>query len=391
MTEAASSSKKAYVSVGGGIALVLLAILLYALHGRGKESTDDAQVDADVVSISARVSGPVLEVPVDEDQWVKKGALLVRLDDSDYQARLKQAQAELAQARAQVAQAEVQEQIVTATAKGGIASARALVQGSAVGVDSAVARVASATAALARAKAEAKNAEVQLHRDKSLRADNAIPQAQLDTAQTNADTARAALAAAEANLAAAVGDKREANTRVAEAQGRLTQSAPVEIQLASARAQTEFQRGRVASAEAAIALAQTELEATRIVAPCDGYVANITVHPGALLGAGAAVAQVVPKESYIVANFKETQLDRMRVGQRVEISIDAFEHYPFEGKVESVAAGTGARFSLLPADNASGNFVKVVQRVPVHISIANAPPDLLLRAGLSANVTVHVR
>lgn len=384
------TSKRPFLIVGAVVLAGLTALATYAMRTRGQESTDDAQVEGDVVAISVRVAGLVVAVPAVDNHRVKKGDLLAQIDDTDCAARLEQARAELAQAQAQAVQAEAQEQIVAANAKGGIAAAQALVFGSTHAVRGAHADIASARAAVERAEADAKSAETDLGRFKALRADDVIPQSKLDEASTTADRARAALAQARAALESAEEQRHAVDARVTEAQGRLTQSAPIETQLTAARANTALQRARVKAAEAAVALAQSQLEATRVVAPTDGLLTNLSLHPGVLATVGTPVAMLVPPDAYVIANFKETQIGEMRAGQHVSVSVDAFARRTFEGEIETIAGGTQGRFSLLPADNAAGNFVKVVQRVPVRIRLVGAN-DAALLPGLSADVTVTVR
>jgi membrane fusion protein (multidrug efflux system) len=175
---------------------------------------------------------------------------------------------------------------------------------------------------------------------------------------------------------------------VGEARGRLSQSSPIEAQIASARAQADLAHARVQSSQAQLDLARLQLSYTKVTAPADGIASKLSVHEGQQVSTGAPVIELVPTETYLIANFKETQITKMKPGQRADIKIDAFPGHKFSGKLQSISGGTGASFSLLPADNASGNFVKVVQRVPVRIAF-DTRPDVPLRAGLSADVTVH--
>ena len=314
-----------------GAAALVAAALAFGAHlvlTRGEETTDDAQIEADVVPIAPRVAGPVLRVLARDNQAVRKGDLLFEIDPADYAARARQAEAELATARAQAAAAEAQ--------------------------------VLAARAAQGRAEPEARKATADLARARQLRAGDALPQAQLDTAQAAAETGVAGVSAAKA-------------------------------QLAAARANADLAGARVQSAEAALQLAELQLSYTRVVAPVDGELSKLSVREGQIVAGGQPVAQLVPVQSYVVANFKETQIGGMRPGQRADVEIDAYGGRKLEGRVESISGGTGARFSLLPPDNASGNFVKVVERVPVRIAWASAPRGVALRAGLSAAVTVHTR
>jgi membrane fusion protein (multidrug efflux system) len=388
-TEGKRASKRPFLIVGLVILTGIVALVAYVMRTRGLESTDDARVEGDVVMISVRVPGLVVAVPAEDDHRIKKGDLIAQVDDTDYAARLKQAQAELAQARAQASQAEAQEQMVAASAKGGIAAGQAVVAGSSYAVRTAHANVASARAAVDRAEGDERSAAVDLARHKALLAANAVSQAKLDEVQAAADRARATVAQARAALSASEEELHAADSRVSEAQGHLTQSAPVETQLNAARANTALQRARVTAAEAAVALAQSQLDATRVVAPADGLLTNLSLHPGVLAAVGTPVALLVPPEVYVVANFKETQIGEMRPGQPVKVSVDAFAPRMFEGKVDTIAGGTQGRFSLLPSDNAAENFVKVVQRVPVKVRLMGT--DAALLPGLSAAVTVNVR
>ncbi|HEX4417058.1 MAG TPA: HlyD family secretion protein [Kofleriaceae bacterium] len=383
------SSKRPFVIVGAIILAGVIALVVYKVRSRGKESTDDAQVEADVVLLSVRTSGLVVAVPARDDSDVKQGDLLAQIDDVEAAARLKQAEAELEQAKAQATHAEVDEQIVAASATGGRAAAQALVSQSSYDVRGAASAIESATVEVARAEADARSADVDLARYKALRTDNVVPQSKLDEVQLAAERAQAAVAVARAALATAQERRHALDAQVMEAQGRLTQAAPVETQLAAARADTAFQRARVDAAAAAVTLARAQLDATRVVAPIAGRLTNLSLHAGVLAAVGTPVGLLVPPAPYVVANYKETQVGGMRPGQKVTIDVDAYAR-SFDGVVESIAGGTQGRFSLLPSDNAATNFVKVVQRIPVTIRFTALPPDVLLLPGMSVDVTVSV-
>jgi len=379
------------VLVLGSLALVAVAgLAIHALLTAGREETDDAQVEADVVPVAPRVPGQVLAVNVVENQAVKRGDPVLQLDPADYEARLALAEADLATAKAQAAAAEAQEAVAGASATGGLATAEAAVSSSTTAVSNAEAQVRASEAAVERARADARKAELDLARARRLEAESAVAQETVDHAEVAAEAARAALAQAEAGLAGAQDARQAAVSRVAEARGRLQQSSPVGAQLAAAHAAAELARARVKGAEASLRLAELQRSYTRVTAPEDGVVSRLGVHEGQSVQGGQPVVELVPSGTYLVANFKETQIGEMRPGQRAEIRIDAFPGRTFPGTVESRSGGTGARFALVPPDNASGNFVKVVQRVPVRIAW-KPPPDLPLTAGLSAVVTVFVR
>jgi membrane fusion protein (multidrug efflux system) len=382
------SKSKPYLILGAIVAVGIAGYSAVAWFSRGRENTDDAQVDADVVAVSARVGGTVLKVHVTDNQPVHKGDLLVEIDPADLTAKEKQAEAQLSAARAQAAAADAQVRIVVATSKGGLSAAQAQLSGTATSVASAAAQIEAAKASLAHAQAEAARADTDLARAVSLRKDEAVPQAQVDTARADDQAAHAAVAQATAQLAASEEMRHTAQTQIAEARGRVEQSAPIDAQLAVAQANADLARAQADAAEASLTQAKLQLSYTRIEAPADGLLSRLAVHEGQLVQAGQQVVGVVPDTTYVIANFKETQVGNMRAGQRAEISVDALPGRSFEGKVESTSPGTGARFSLLPADNASGNFVKVVQRLPVKIAWVNVPADVKLAAGLSVDVTV---
>ena len=383
------NKRRPFIVVGIIVGAMLLAIGGYVLLTAGEEGTDDAQIMADMVPVGTRVSGQIVKVHVKENQLVHKGDIIAEIDPSDYAARVKQAEADLASQQAQAAAADAQVSVTEAGSKGGLSSARAALAGSTVSVGSAEAQLQSAQAALLRAQADARKAELDLSRAKELKAANAVPQERVDNAQAAYDSAVAAQAQAKANVAMATEARRAAESHVGEMRGRLSQSSPIEAQIATARAQADLAHARVKSAEAQLELARLQLSYTAVKAPADGAASKLTVHEGQLVAIGSPVVELVPTETYVIANFKETQLGKMKPGQKADVKIDAYPGKKLEGTVESLSGGTGSSFSLLPADNASGNFVKVVQRVPVRISWTKQP-DVPLRAGMSVDVTVHV-
>ena len=381
--------KRAFIVLGAIIVVILAGIGVYAFFTAGRESTDDAMVEADVVPVTARVSGVVAMLYVQDNQQVKKDQVLLQLDDKDFAAKLAQARAELQTAMAQAASAHAQEQVVRATARGGLRGAQAQEAGSASAVQAADAQVAAAQAAVMRAEAEATKADRDLARAKQLVATDSIARQQLDAAQAEYDSAQAALTQARANVTAAQEARRTAESRVNEARAHVAESAPVGEQIAAAHAQAQLADARVQSAQAAEQLAALQLSYTKVVAPENGLLTQLAARVGGLVQVGQPLAQLVPNRTYVVANFEETQIEGMHGGERAEVHIDAYTGRTFDATVESLAGGTGARFSLIPPDNASGNFVKVVQRVPVRLAW-KTPPDVPLKAGLSANVTVYL-
>ncbi len=386
--EPPKSKSRPFVIVGAIVGVMALAIGGYLVLTAGEENTDDAQVMADMVPVGTRVAGQIVKVHVIENEKVKKGQPLVEIDPADYQARVKAAEADLASNEAQAAAADAQVAVISANSKGGFSSAQSALLGMTSSVGSADAQILASKAALLRAEADDKKALLDLNRAKELKAANAVPQQQLDNAQATYDATQAALAQAKANVAVSEEAKRVAQEHVGEARGRLSQSSPIAAQIATAKAQADLAHARAKSSEAQLDLAKLQLEYTTVRAPADGVASKLTVHEGQLVAIGSPVVELVPTTTYLIANFKETQLGAMKPGQPVDIEVDAYSGHKLHGKVESLSGGTGASFSLLPADNASGNFVKVVQRVPVRIAWDHEP-ELPLRAGLSADVTVH--
>ncbi|MFO0729154.1 MAG: HlyD family secretion protein [Myxococcota bacterium] len=388
LIRAQRGNKRLFVILGVAAAAAAGTLLVRGLTA-GHVTTDDAQIEADVVPLAARVGGPIAKVEVADNARVKAGDVILRLDSADLAARLRQAEGELAAARAQATAADAQISITEAGARGGLSTAEAQVGTSRAQVSGAAAQVEAAKAQLLRAESDAKKAATDLARVTQLRASNALPEERMDVARAADASAQASLLAARAQLAAAEDMQKVAESRVAEASGNLHVSAPIDAKIASAKAAAELAHARVASAEGAFELARLALSYATVTAPVDGFVSNLLVREGQLLVPGQPIASVIPDRTYVIANFKETQVGAMQPGQKVEVEVDAYGGKTLAGVVESLSAGTGARFSLLPPDNASGNFVKVVQRVPVRIRWAEAPKDVVLRAGMSAVVTVH--
>ncbi len=384
-------SMRAYVVLFG---LAATALAIYFIHGyitRDEVATDDAQVDADVVPVATRVGGVVLHMRVVDNQRVDAGTVIAEIDDADYKAKVAAAQADLDAAGAQADAADAQVDIVRSTSTGGLSSARAMLQGTGASVRSAGAQVDSAAAAVARAKSDLAKADADFQRAKKLHDAGAVSGQALESAQATRDSAQASVDAANANLAAARDQRSLSESRVAEAAGRVQQSTPVDRQIAAATAAAKLAHARVQSAQAALDIAKLQLGYTRITAPVAGFVSKLGAHEGQMVQSGLTLLMVVPAHTYVVANFKETQMDRIAAGDPVEVSIDAFGGKTFHGKVESISAGTGARFSMMPPDNATGNFVKVVQRVPVKIAWTDGQDLGQLHAGLSVEVKVHLQ
>jgi membrane fusion protein (multidrug efflux system) len=348
--------------IGVLIAVVVLVILivlavLYFLNARHFESTDDAFIDTHLVRIAPRISGRVSRVLVDDNQFVRAGQDLVDIDPRDEQARLNQQLALRAQAEAQIAQAQAQLLQIAAQIQVGEANVRQLAAG---------AQASQAQAAFAAS---------DLARYRSLKAVNptAVAQQQLDQAIT------------QANSTAAQRDAALRQVQSAQAQVRATAT-----QRAAAQAQIAAGEAQVQSADAQIQSAQLDLSYTTIHAPEDGNIAQRSVAIGTYLNAGAQVMALVPTRTWVTANFKETQLAHMRPGQPATVHIDACPTAKIHGHVDSIQRGSGQAFGILPAENATGNFVKVVQRVPVKIILDDVPKDCPLGPGLSVEPSVRV-
>ena len=381
---------RAYMIVLGLAGAVVGAYFIHGYLTRDEVATDDAQIDADVVPVSARVAGVVLKMRVEDNQRVDAKQVIAEVDPADYEAKVAAAQADLDAASAQAEVAKAQVDIVRSTSGGALSSAKATLQGTGASVSAAHAQVASAQAALARGKAELAKAAADYARAKTLHDQGAVSGVALEAAVTSRDAAQAAVDAATANVAAARDQEALSQSRVAEAQGHVTQSTPVDRQINAAEAASKLADARVKSMAAALKLANLQLEYTKILAPAAGFVSKLAVHEGQMVQPGMTMLMVVPNKPYVVANFKETQMGRIAPGDKVDISVDALGGTTVHGKVASISAGTGARFSMMPPDNATGNFVKVVQRVPVKIVLDEGQDTTQLHAGLSVEVKVHL-
>jgi membrane fusion protein, multidrug efflux system len=370
------------VAAGGGS---------YVWSHRNIESTDDAQVDAELVGVAARISGTVTAVHFSDNKVVHRGELLAELDAAPARAKLAQAEANLAAARAAAHAADVQVQLVSRNAQSDFALATAGLRSSSLGADGATSEIAQARASVETARARLKESEQNLSRMERLYAQGAASDAQRDAVTSARDVAQNELSRAQAALANVEVSRDLAHTKIAEAKAKLSQSDQVEALTREAQARAEQAHAAIATAEAAKSLADLDLSYTKIYAPADGVVSKKTLSVGQTVAAGQSVVQLVPNTLWVTANFKETQLDRMRVGQPVAIKVDAYPGRPLRGRIESFSGATGARFALLPPDNATGNFTKVVQRVSVRVHVEHTPEGVDLRPGLSAVVDVDTR
>ena len=330
----------------GAIVIVVLVVgaILWWLHARQFESTDDAYIDTQIVHVAPQVPGQVLRVLFTDNQSLKAGQLLVEIEPSQFRAQVQQAEASRAQAVSGIDQAEAQ-----------------------VGVDQA--KLEQAQADERAADAQAIKAARDLQRYQALHRLNAaaVSQEQLDQ-----------YAAQAANTA----DQRDAAARAVKA---------AEAQITSTRTQITAARAKQQSAEAQLRQQGVNLADTRIIAPVDGTVAHKTVAPGDYVQPGQEMLAIVPRVLWVTANFKETQLPYIRVGQAVDIHVDGCKGVTLRGRVNSIQRGAGQAFQLLPAENATGNYVKVVQRVPVKITFQDLPRDCVLGPGMSVSPDVRIR
>ena len=330
----------------GAVVLAVLIVggILWWLHARQFESTDDAYIDTQIVHLAPQVPGEVQRVLVTDNQALRAGQLLVEIEPSQFHAQVQQAEATRAQAVSGMAQAEA-----------------------AVGVDQA--KLGQAQDDERAAQANAVKAARDLERYEALKRINAqaVSQEQLDQ-----------YAAQAANSA----DQRDAAGRAVKAAA---------AQLASTRTQIGAARAKQQAAEAQLRQQGVNLSDTKIVAPIAGTVAHKTVAPGNYVQAGQELLAIVPRNVWVTANFKETQLPRVRVGDAVDIRVDGCKGVTLNGRVDSIQRGAGQAFALLPAENATGNFVKVVQRVPVKITLKDVPRDCVLGPGMSVSPKVRIR
>jgi membrane fusion protein (multidrug efflux system) len=413
-------------TVIGLAALVALGILGWGgwawYRSSLQVSTDDAYVEGTISPVSAKVSGHVVELLVRDNQAVKAGEVLLRVDPRDYEARRDQARAAVAVAEANVRAARAEVPLIRETTRSQVDEVRAALEGSRVNVrstesavDEARARLESKRAAAAAMRADvaaAESAQRKARRDLDRmqqlmkndyvsRREHDDAMAALETATANLDAAERRLAQTEkevqqteAEMASRVLAIEQARQRVAEVRGTLARVESQQQQVSVKGAELARAEALLRAAQADLAVAELNLEHTVVRAPIDGVVSKRSVEVGQVVQVGQPLLALVPlNDVWVVANFKETQLTGIRPGLPAEIRIDTYPGVAFRGVVNSISAGTGSRFSLLPPENATGNWVKVVQRVPVKIlldgkTVGNPQP---LRAGMSAVVTVRLK
>lgn len=352
-------SKKRLVIIGSILGAILIIGIIYFVINANFESTDNAQLDADIVPIKSSVPGYIKSIEFKDNEHVKKGQVLITIDDTDLKARLAQAQAALENAKANLMSVKSNANAFNENANASSANSFSVQQN------------------IASAKARQVKANADYKRIQNMFSAKAATQSQMDAAQADLDVANA-------QYDAAVNQFKSASSQ---AQGIRSQAEAQQSQITLAEAM-------VKQREAELALAQTQLDYATIKAPCDGIVTKRSVEMGQYITIAAPVCSVIDNTHlWVTANFKETQVEDIKPGQEVSVKVDAFPDLKLKGTVDSYIGATGAKFSLLPPDNSTGNFVKIIQRVPIRINLTEYPKEDadLLYPGLSVFVEVRVK
>lgn len=385
-----SSRIRLALTVAGIVALAVVLVLwrYYAV----RESTDDAQIEGHIMPVSPRVSGTVAAVHVHENEQVQVGALLVELDPADYRIAVQRAEAEYADAVAEAHAAQAGVPIASASTAGNVSVAKAGLAAAKKEVDAANSKLRSAQAHLREAEATNTKMSRDLDRMQQLVAKDEVSQQQYDAASMSYDAASANLESARAEVAGAEQQVHVAESHVLQAQAAVQTAGTAPEQMEATQARATSADAKVMRAKSALDQAKLNLEYTKLRAQSAGEISKKSVEPGQVVQAGQPLMAVVPLEDvWVVANFKETQLREMKPGQHVVIKVDSYGR-EYQGHVDSISAATGAKFSLLPPENATGNYVKVVQRIPVKIVFEKGQnSDHLLRPGMSVVPTVILR
>lgn len=377
----------------GVVAVLVVGALLFWWHSTYYEDTDDASVDGHLVQISARIAGHVATVNVEQNQYVDAGTPLVEIDPSDYQTAVNQAQANLEAAIANYEASRVNVPVIDINAGSNLNNANADVASTTAGVAQTEKQLEAAKARVVEAQANATKTKLDLDRYTPLVQKDIISKQQYDAAVAAAAADQAGVAEAEANLIAAQDAVRIAHDRLLQAQStqKYAQTAPQQVAIQKAKA--DQAAGQVDQARAALAQAKLNLSYCEIHAPVAGIITTKSVEVGQNVAAGQALMTLVSLDDvWITANFKETQLRHMQVGQPVTIHVDAYGR-DFDGRVKQIGGATGSELSLFPPENATGNYVKVVQRIPVRIDLTKPDEnkDHMLRPGMSVEPKVRVK
>ncbi len=382
--------RRTWAVAAGAVAAVLA--LVYYLHGRQFESTDDAQVDADVSDIGARVGGTVTRVAIAENQAVRAGDVLAEVDPTDLQVALTQARAAVAQSQAQLEAEDPTVPITQASNAAALTNAASDLESASAMVTGADHEVEQARAQVAQAQATNHNAQLDRKRGADLLAHGALPRAELDRRIAAADAAEAGARAAQKALAVARARVAQQRSQLTATRGRLAEvetNAPRQVE--TRRASVLSRRADLEVARARLRQAELDLDYARVRTPVAGIVARKAVNVGDRIAPGqslAAVAQI--DRVWVTANFRETQIRHMKPGQTVSVHVDALDQ-SYSGTVETLGGATGSRVSMLPPENASGNYVKVVQRIPVRIRLDPGQAGIdRLRPGMSVEPKVRI-
>jgi len=389
------SSRRKFIVIAVVILLVLGGALFY-WHSTYSEDTDDAQVDGDLYQVSSRVSGQVVQVYVQDNQKVEAGQPIADIDPKDYQVAFDQAQANLASAEADYQQAHVNVPITSVSSTTQISTSGSDVTAAAASVAQAQKQVEAAQARVVQAKANALKAQLDVDRYTPLVQKDVISKQQYDQAVATANATTAAVLEAQADVIAAQESVRQAQQKAAQSKYMAVESqknGPQQVKAQEARA--EAMLAAVKQAQAKLEQARLNLQYCKIVAPTSGIISKKNVDVGENVSVGQDLLTVVPLTNlWVTANFKETQLEKMHPNQDVEIEVDALGGRKFSGKVTQIGGATGSRLSLFPPENATGNYVKVVQRIPVRIDFTNLQKengDYALRPGFSVTPIVTVK
>jgi membrane fusion protein (multidrug efflux system) len=376
-----------------GAVLLAVAALLAAMYAFNRtETTDNAQVYCDILPVPALVRGQVREIAFRDHQFVPENSVLAELDPTMYQAQLKQADAELHAAEMTLLAAQAQAQVARINARGNTRIASAALDQGKSGVDSVTMNIVQAKAELEAQSATLASVEQQFKRQSALFAAGQIAGVQFENMKAQVEVERAKLRAAQARQDALLAGRHLAQAQYSETERRGSMATQVEKpEIENALARMQLAQARMEAAKAARDIAALNLSYTRIVSKLGGTVSNRRVTVGQTVEVGQPIANIVTcnKTAWVDANFKETQVGTMRIGQPVDVEIDTYPDVHFHGVVEGLSGATGAKFSLLPPENATGNYTKVVQRIPVRIRLVDPPRDRPLMAGMSAVVSTR--
>jgi membrane fusion protein (multidrug efflux system) len=393
LTEKTPARGRLNVFLIGIVVLVLVAVgAAWYLYSRGYESTDDAQVDGHLNPIAARIDGTIKAVHVDDNQAVQAGMLLVELDPNDDKVALQQAQAQYDEALAQLGASHPNLPITRISSLNDVTSQRAEVVASEASLAAAQHDLDSALAKLKESQAIDERNQADFARSKTLYDDQIISRADFDQSKATAAAQTQTVAANQAAVASAQKTVEQRMAQLTEQRSKLQQTqGTAPLQVAIREADIKSQQANAEAAQAALEQSRLNLDYTRIVAPVSGVIAERSAEVGARISKGQQLLMIVQTgDLWVTANFKETQLARMRPGQHVRMYVDAL-HDDFDGTVESMPAVTGSRTSVLPPENATGNYVKVIQRLPVRIRFSTGQKDIdKLRPGMSVEPKVHL-